>query len=103
MAPCPFENRSSECIDITWLISKRQIISSTSPEETGARLMNLHNSAARVLCDERNERNSFAMNTTDHIKVEFYRSAYSLMSRVTTFPNSLLLRLSIAMHICSVD
>ena len=31
----------------------------------------------------------FAMNATDHINVVFHKSAYSLMSRVTTFPNSI--------------
>ena len=32
---------------------------------------------------------AFAMNTTDHINVVFPKSAYSLMSRVTTSPNSI--------------
>ena len=31
---------------------------------------------------------AFAMNPTDHINVIFLKSAYSLMSRVTAFPNS---------------
>ena len=32
---------------------------------------------------------AFSMNTTDHIIEVFSKSAYSLMSRVTTFPNSI--------------
>ena len=32
---------------------------------------------------------AFAMNTTDHIKVVFRKSAYSLMNRVTTSPSSI--------------
>ena len=32
---------------------------------------------------------AFAMNATDHINVVFHKSTYSLMSRVTAFPNSI--------------
>ena len=32
---------------------------------------------------------AFAMNTTDHINVVFCKSSYSLMSRVTASPNSI--------------
>ena len=42
---------------------------------------------------------AFAMNATDHINVVFRKSAYSLMSRVTTSPTVLLLPLSIVMYI----
>ena len=32
---------------------------------------------------------AFAMNATDHINVVFRKFAYSLLSRVTAFPNSI--------------
>ena len=32
---------------------------------------------------------AFEMNSTDHVNVVFRKFAYSLMSRVTTFPNSI--------------
>ena len=45
---------------------------------------------------------AFAMNATDHIYVMFYKFTYSLMSRVIASPNSIVVPLSIAMHIISL-
>ena len=44
----------------------------------------------------------FAMKETDRIIVVFCKSAYSLMSRVTTSPTLLLLSLSIVIHYVSL-
>ena len=44
---------------------------------------------------------AFAVYVTDHINAMHRKSAYSLMSRVTTFPNSIVTAIVNTMHVCS--